>query len=379
MNKTRIAFVTPFFNPVLGGVEEVVKRAAEYLVLRGYDVHVVTYNRLRLGGAGSLPKEEAINGVHVIRLKPKFLWGHGTYSNELPAALKDIKPDIVHVHVWRHPHVFTVAKLKERLGFKAVLHCHGPFQRFSQLGPIVWLYHEAVDAFRKQTPNKYDKIIALTPYGRDVYVNNFGIQKEKLVIIPNGIPDEIFNHKIDSALRRSNPYLLYISRMSRERNVDLAIKALKYVSAPIDVKLLLAGPDEGSLKKIRALSQKIGVANRVYYKGPVRDSARFDLYMLSAIYVDPCLYEAFGLSLLEAQAFGKPCIVTGFGGQLYTAPPGKVSIYAEPNPRDFAKGISKLLQDEELYHKMSLNAVEWARKHTWSKIIGLYENLYNSL
>jgi hypothetical protein len=38
-------------------VEEVVRRVAEYMVGRGHEVYVVTYNRLRRGGRGSLPRE----------------------------------------------------------------------------------------------------------------------------------------------------------------------------------------------------------------------------------------------------------------------------------------------------------------------------------
>jgi hypothetical protein len=65
----RIIHVAPFYTPVIGGVEEVVRKIAEYTASRGYETYVVTYNRLRNGGVGSLPREEEINGVHVIRLK----------------------------------------------------------------------------------------------------------------------------------------------------------------------------------------------------------------------------------------------------------------------------------------------------------------------
>jgi len=43
----RIVHVAPFYTPVIGGVEEVVRKIAEYTASRGYETHVVTYNRLR--------------------------------------------------------------------------------------------------------------------------------------------------------------------------------------------------------------------------------------------------------------------------------------------------------------------------------------------
>jgi len=47
---------------------------------RRHEVHVVTRNRLRSGGRGTLRREEVINGVRVIRLKPAITWSHGSYS-----------------------------------------------------------------------------------------------------------------------------------------------------------------------------------------------------------------------------------------------------------------------------------------------------------
>jgi len=66
----RIVHVAPFYAPIIGGVEEVARKIAEYTASRGYETYVVTYNRLRNSGIGSLPREEEINDVHVIRLKP---------------------------------------------------------------------------------------------------------------------------------------------------------------------------------------------------------------------------------------------------------------------------------------------------------------------
>jgi len=51
----RIVHVAPFYYPVIGGVEEVVRRIAEYMASRGHDVYL-TCNRLRVDGKFSLQK-----------------------------------------------------------------------------------------------------------------------------------------------------------------------------------------------------------------------------------------------------------------------------------------------------------------------------------
>mgnify|MGYP001770814580 FL=1 len=76
----RIIHVAPFYTPVIGGVEDVVRHIAEYMASRDHKAYVVTYNRLRRGGIGK-PLEE-VNGVHVVRLKSTVTWSHGSHGSE---------------------------------------------------------------------------------------------------------------------------------------------------------------------------------------------------------------------------------------------------------------------------------------------------------
>ncbi len=49
----------------------------------------MTYNRLRTSGIGSLPREEVINGVKIIRPRPTITLSHGTYNPKLPHLGED--------------------------------------------------------------------------------------------------------------------------------------------------------------------------------------------------------------------------------------------------------------------------------------------------
>jgi glycosyltransferase involved in cell wall biosynthesis len=370
----RIVHVAPFYTPVIGGVEEVVKRVAEFLAMRGYDVYVVTYNRLRQG-VGSLPRYENINGVHVIRLRSDFTWSHGSYSSELPIVLRELRPDIVHVHVWRHLHVFQVVKLKRRLDFKAVLHGHAPFHKLSQLGLVTWLYHRLIDVFLVNYLKLYDAYIALTPYEAEKIVR-LGLEKDKVIIIPNGISED--NCRKDGVTDRDEDLVLYLGRVSKAKNIDLLVKAMVFVSNVASrVSLVLAGPDEGIAKNLIEYAKKKNI--RLQYLGMVSEAVKHELYMKSYVYAFPSLYEPFGITLLEAAQHGLPSIITGFGGQLYSAPPNVASIWAKPNPSHYAQGIVELLTDRNLWRKLSENAMKWSQDFLWSRILPKYEKLYNDL
>ena len=59
----RVALVTAYYHPVLGGAEAAARRIAEFLVRRGHEVTVITTLT-----DGALPRDETIAGVHVARI-----------------------------------------------------------------------------------------------------------------------------------------------------------------------------------------------------------------------------------------------------------------------------------------------------------------------
>jgi glycosyltransferase involved in cell wall biosynthesis len=369
----KIVHVAPFYHPGVGGVEDVVKHVAEYMAGKGHEVYVVTYNRLRTGGIGSLPREEVINSVKVIRLKPAITWSHGSYSPELPQVIKALKPDIVHVHVWRHPHVFQIAKLKKTMGFKAILHGHAPFHRLSQLGIVTWTYHRLVDIFGKNYLKAYDIYVTLTKYESNI-IKGLGVNEDKIVIIPNGVDD---NRCIISDDFRVDNQVLYLGRISKLKNVTLLLKAMKYVVKEVnDAKLLLAGPDEGLINDLLNYAKKHGISTR--YLGEVREM-KHKLYLESTIYALPTLYEAFGITLLEAGIHGTPSVITGNGGQVEVAPPNLASLWAEPKTEKYGEAIITLLTNDGLRKRLGTQAREWAQRHVWGKILPRYEELYGKM
>ncbi|MEM2196925.1 MAG: glycosyltransferase family 4 protein, partial [Sulfolobales archaeon] len=202
-------------------------------------------------------------------------------------------------------------------------------------------------------------------------------QEEKVIIIPNGIDDRLVNSAQN--MMRTEPIVLYVGRISRSKNVDLLVKAMRYVKREVtNARLVMAGPDEGLVLKLKRYAQRHDMS--LQYLGTVSsESEKNKLYSECSVFAHPTLYEAFGITLLEAQAFGKPCVITGEGGQLYAAPPGRTSLHARSNPKDFGRAISLLLKSKRLYERLSANAIEWASRHLWSKILPKYDEMYSKL
>ncbi len=365
----KIVHVAPFYKPVLGGMEEVVSRIAEYFSGK-HDVHVITYRRGRRSKHSDLREREVVGGVDVLRLKVTLYWGHGSYSWDLKEALKELDPQIVHVHAWRHPHVFQVLKIKKKLGFKAILHPHAPYHGLNQLDIITWLYHRFVDLVGIGKIADFDKVIALTPYERNLLATR-GIPSNKIAVIPNGIPDELIKEG-ERCGSKSGKMILYLGRISKSKNLDLLIRAFNYLNERGSYTLKLVGPDEGLIHKLK-------LNKGIEYIGKVRMEERNFYYCSSDVFALPSLYEPFGITLLEAQAFGKPCVITGWGGQLYAAPPFLSSVLTRPDPKSFAEGMRFLLENPGIRKRLGKNGRKWSSMHTWKLILPKYEEVYHEL
>jgi glycosyltransferase involved in cell wall biosynthesis len=75
--------------------------------------------------------------------------------------------------------------------------------------------------------------------------------------------------------------------------------------------------------------------------------------------------EPFGYAPLEANACGTPVIATAEGGTRETIQDGVNGLVVEHRPEHMAAAIERLIRDDELHHRLSVQA-EKAAKEKWS-------------
>ena len=69
------------------------------------------------------------------------------------------------------------------------------------------------------------------------------------------------------------------------------------------------------------------------------------------IYVQPSLYEGFGITLSEAKMFAKPIVTTDFGTAYDQITDGENGMMVEMDPKAIADGIIKMVKDREFTEK----------------------------
>jgi glycosyltransferase involved in cell wall biosynthesis len=159
-------------------------------------------------------------------------------------------------------------------------------------------------------------------------------------------------------------------------------KGLEYLSAglhllPADVRLIIVGTWEPGYRS-KVVAAAGSTWDRVIETGSVADEMIPMYLSLADVFVLPSLLEGFGIPLLEAMACGTPVVATSAGsiGEIVDGcgllvPPGDTMA--------LVAALTRLLQDDELRHRLSVAARERAISlFDAHKVIGELERLYEA-
>jgi len=126
------------------------------------------------------------------------------------------------------------------------------------------------------------------------------------VLLTNGV-DTSFYHPSDEVERRKT--ILIVARLTdRQKRISDLIRALQYVPEPWSLQIAGVGPDE---EMLRALTEELGVGERVEFVGFVKDKAVIrDLYQRCGVYCMPSADEGLPLAVLEAMSCECSVVVT---------------------------------------------------------------------
>jgi glycosyltransferase involved in cell wall biosynthesis len=128
-------------------------------------------------------------------------------------------------------------------------------------------------------------------------------------------------------------FFLCVSRLLPYKNVDVVMAA--FADLPSDRLVVVgSGPEWANLKKL--------APPNVQLVGAVSDEELAWLYANSAGIISAS-YEDYGLTPLEAAAFGKPCAALRWGGFLDTVIEDQTGVFfASPNPFLIRQAVSSL-------------------------------------
>jgi glycosyltransferase involved in cell wall biosynthesis len=328
---TRVLFLTESFHPVLGGGEQHVLRLSRLLAAAGMPSTVVTRQ-----SEASWPREEQLSGVRVIRVPPSGPARSGKYRM-VPAAVRALMRESrgYDVLVVRGTRVLGLPGLlaARGLGKRVVLQAEvngemsgevytwGRHQRGSPAARLVF----AAVAARNRWMRDADAFVAMSRTIAAEFAAA-GVPERRIALIPHGVDLQRFrpaSAEERTALRErlSLParacLVAYTGRLLRGKGLETLLEAFSSARARCpELFLLLVGSGAGQSLSIegllRARAAEPDLAGHVAFAGHVEDVA--DHLRAADVFAFPSLFEALGLSLVEAAACGLACVGSRTGG-----------------------------------------------------------------
>lgn len=261
-------------------------------------------------------KVESMDNAVIFPIQAPYAWN---YSKKLCQWLKgNLKRfDIVHLHgLWDYPQ-YIAAKLSREMSIPYIVTPHGIFVESARYGGIKKKLYRSI--FANKILNSAEAIHVTSNLEKDG-CHAAGL-KEKLTKISWGIePNDFLNlpglYDADKKwpILKGKRVILFLSRLSPEKGIDLLLPAFKkLVHRFDDLFLVIAGPENihtDYMNKLHRLVKVFNLEKRLLFTGFVDWNDKLLLFKRASIFVLPSYGENFSFAIAEALACGVPVVTT---------------------------------------------------------------------
>jgi glycosyltransferase involved in cell wall biosynthesis len=308
--------------------------------------------------------EERVDGMQIIRFgnvfttSPRFLlcrskdalrWSDAIVEEVIGGLrvpyLSGWFADLPHLCFWYQ---------RNRLIFAAQ---YGP-----RLGVFLSLFESAVARLYRNAT-----ILTLSEASRRDLVE-LGLQADRIRVCRPGINQDLLRHATTLTNGRE-PTLLVIGKFRRYKRLEAAIEVLQRLHelGILDANLVIAGrrEDDRYRRELLDLARELGVAQYVRIECDITEERKAELLGRARLLLITSPIEGFGMTAIEANAFGVPVLATtgvpedavieGFTG--YRLPSGDID--------GMAGQAARLLSRDAEWRSLSQNATAFARNWTW--------------
>lgn len=357
MNIGFVATESPYGNGQGAGIAAYLRAIIPPLLTAGHRVTL-------FAAAGETKHFEAENGnvqVHHARL-PSAHW----YLSKLP-VLKGLAVLPLRQLEWSLAFRRQVAQVASREKID-VLECGESGALFlKDIAPLVIRLHGSEFAFRKHSGIPVDlsvrcndfleayssnRAVAITTpsqYQANEIVKRRGWESGRVRVIPNPISSEVWQAAAEPVRNRDGERIVFYSgRLAPVKGIEVLLETAKRVHRnDPHATFVLAGPWQmPEPPNAYGLEQGRKSADGVLWLGAQNTSEVSEWYKRAMIFVMPSYFESFGISVVEAMAFGLPVVCTRAGAIPETVEDGVTGIIVEPgDAAALAESISRLLGD----------------------------------
>jgi phosphatidylinositol alpha-mannosyltransferase len=360
----RIALVTEYYYPHLGGICEHVHFFAREARRRGHHVDVITSH---IPGAEAQP--------HVIRIgRSQPVYCNGSQARitigfglrrEMRRVLRRGHYDIVHVHSPLTP-VLPLLAIEEA-------DC-----------PVVGTFHTYFDRsigytiFRRPAQRALDKLSAAIAVSHSTTVALNRYFDADWQIIPNGIDTDVFHPSVPPppGMTKDVPTILFLGRFDPRNGLTTLIDAFARVKGRNrQARLMVVG--DGPLRE-HYYKQARGDKD-IVFAGAILEG-RPNYYAHSHVYACPTTKASFGITLLESMACETPVVCSDILGFRDVVVDGREALMVPRGDRDaLADALVRVLDDEGLAMELGATGRQQSLEYSWPRVTSRVLDVYQSV
>jgi glycosyltransferase involved in cell wall biosynthesis len=227
----------------------------------------------------------------------------------------------------------------------------------------------------KRMAERAAKVITVSEHSAQDIVELYGIPREKVVVIHNGVSQDFrpmsdpvaFAELRQRLLIPTERFILFAGGADPRKNHQTLVRAYSRCAPLLSShSLVMVGDAIHRFGNIRETARTFDVEDRIICPGPLSLEALRVLYSNADVFVFPSLYEGFGMPVLEVMACGTPVITSRTTSLPEVA--GDAAVLVNPEDvEELADAITRVLDSSELRNTMRIKGIERAKRFTWDQ------------
>ena len=386
MGDLRIAIVTDFYYPSLGGITEHVDGQARELANRGHEVTVITGHLARTPPVTDDALQVPEPNFEIVRMGiaiPLFVpyWGNNaqtlhTYGprlgRQLNALYRERGFDVVHVHAPYNPPFPAWAIDQCPDDAICVATFHSVFPQTTGMDILAEWTRPWIERLDGRICVSEACIGSLAPYYPYAYD-----------VIPNGIDTGHFSPDAEpvAELMGDHQNIVFCGRFDPRNGLDTVIEAFRLLHRERGDQVRLVVIGDGPLRKLYHRQVGEELAPFVHWAGRLNRS-RPNYLTSGSVFCTPCNRASFGMVLLEAMSCGRPVVASRISGFQLLMEDGRQGFLVHPGDSAelHAGALARLLDDPDLRARMGAEGRRTAlESYAWPRVAAKLEAYYADL
>jgi len=363
----RIAMISDFFYPRLGGVENHILNLSKELRKLGHTIVVITHSNTGVKGV------HYVDGFKTYYLELLSIFGGAVFPTFLCTSvpigkiLLEEKIEVVHGHQ------------STTLGIEGVFHAKmlGLFTCFTNhsLIKVRTLGGMLTCSAMKMSLVDVDQLICVSQASRENTAERLEIPEKKIKVIPNAVTEE-FEPGADRNTE-TEIVISVVTRLTFRKGAMLLAEILPDLCA-LDKRIRVVIAGEGDKKEhLEQVVELENLKDRVTFLGGIPADRVKDVMQRSDLFLNTSLTDAFCISIIEAAACGLYVVSTNVDGIGELLPEEMITL-TEPAAEELVEGVRGALLKISTYDKKKSHE-NVKERYRWNRVAKQTEQVYYSI